>query len=319
VASADPKEDRKSSRLGGRISLQTLIIASIASAAASFAASRIWGGGTIVSAAATPVIVALVSEFLRRPVQTVAETARKVPTVQTLPAVKRIIAAPANVAYPPGQPTDTAAASTDTAAEPSAVRDSPSGQARPGHPDQGSPPAPPVGDPGATPPAVSAPSEDPGTTPPAVATPAEETGTTPPAVATPAEETGTTTATAATWRPRWRLAIVTGLLAFAIVVAIYTVPDLLAGRSITGSGQPTTFFGVTSTVNKKSTSTTTVTTTAPTTTVTKTSPTTTVTRTTSTSTTSTSTSTSTTPTLKPPGPASTQTTTTATTSTTPAP
>jgi hypothetical protein len=44
-------------------------------------------------------------------------------------------------------------------------------------------------------------------------------------------------------RPRWRIAVVTGLLAFAIVVGVFTVPDLLAGHSITGNGQQTTFFG----------------------------------------------------------------------------
>ncbi|HET7051447.1 MAG TPA: hypothetical protein VFI54_24480, partial [Solirubrobacteraceae bacterium] len=49
--------------------------------------------------------------------------------------------------------------------------------------------------------------------------------------------------TADAWRPRWRLAVLTGLLAFAIVVAFYTVPDLVAGHSVTGNGQPTTFFG----------------------------------------------------------------------------
>ena len=87
MESPDPNADRKDKRSGGRISLQTLIIASVASAAASFAASRIWGAGTLISAAATPVIVALMSEFSRRPVQTVAETAKKIPTVQALPMV----------------------------------------------------------------------------------------------------------------------------------------------------------------------------------------------------------------------------------------
>ena len=90
-----PDPDRKDLRLGSGISVETLIIASLASAAASFAASRIWGSGTLVSAAATPVVVALISEFLRRPVQTVAATAKKVPTAQSVPAVrKRTIAAP---------------------------------------------------------------------------------------------------------------------------------------------------------------------------------------------------------------------------------
>ncbi len=314
MASPEPKEDRKTSRLGGRISLQTLIIASIASAAASFAASRIWGAGTIVSAATTPVIVALVSEFLRRPVQTVADTAKKVPTVQPLPAVKRIIAAPANLAHASAQPTDSGTEPTHPKAETTDVAP-PVEEPRATPPPAATPPA----EPAATPPTPATPPKEPAATPPTAATPPKEPAATPPTPATPGEEAEPTASAAETWRPRWRLAIVTGLLAFAIVVAIYTLPDLLAGRSITGNGAPTTFFGATSTVNKKSTSTSTVTTTAPTTTITKTSPTTTVTKTAPTSTTSTSTSTSTTSATKAPTPAATQTTTTATTSPAPAP
>ncbi len=170
-----PNANRKHDRSGGGISLETLIIASLASAAASFAASRIWGTGTLISAAATPVIVAFVSEFLRhaRPRQRVR----------------------------------------------------------------------------------------------------------PPAPIRPNADRGTITyySNADKWRPRWRPALVTGLLAFAIVVALYTVPDLLAGRSITGNGQPTTFFGDSANVKKKTSPTTTVT---ATTTTTKTTPTTTATTTT---------------------------------------
>ena len=270
---SDPTPDRKAKGLGGRISLQTLIIASIASAAASFAASRIWGAGTIVSAAATPVVVALVSEFLRRPVETVAQTAKKVPAVQTsLPGVKRMITAPIAAPHETDQ-------LTNAAQQPiPAPRTEPAADSLTGEP----PPMP----------------------------TAEAAAAIPPVV--PPEATKTT---AETWRPRWRLAIVTGLLAFAIVVAIYTVPDLLAGRSITGNGQPTTFFGATTT-SKKTTSTTTVTTTSPTTTLTKTSPTTTVTKTaptTTTTTTPTTTSTGTTPTTTAPAPAAPQPTATTTT------
>jgi len=279
---SDPQPDRKAKRLGGRISLQTLIIASIASAAASFAASRIWGAGTIVSAAATPVVVALVSEFLRRPVQTVAETAKKVPAVQTsFPAVKRIIAPPIGPLHPSEQPADARPEAARPPQEPTATRAEPDSPFR----------------------------ESPQTRP------AQAHAAGPPVV-----EPAATKTTAETWRPRWRLAIATGLLAFVIVISIYTVPDLLAGRSITGNGQPTTFFGGTTTVSKKTTSTSTVTTTSPTTTITKTAPTSTTTTTTSpTTTTTTTTSTGTTSASKPPGAATTQTTTTATSSTTPAP
>jgi hypothetical protein len=254
VESPDPNADREDNRPGSRISLQTLIIASLASAAASLAASRIWGAGTLISAAATPVIVALVAEFLRRPVQTVAATAQKVPTVQTLPAVrKRTIAAPEDSSRvlddPPRVTTDPA-----TPAEPHP----PSGQPRPRRRVES------------------------------------------PAAITPDVDPETIKHTEAdTWRPRWRLAVVTGLVAFAIVVALYTVPELLAGRSITGNGQPTTFFGGSANVKKK---------TSPTTTVTKTAPTTTTSRTTTTGAT---------PTTKTTTPTNTHTTTTPTTSTAP--
>jgi hypothetical protein len=255
--------DRKDNRPGSGISLQTLIIASLASAAAAFAASRIWGKGTLISAAATPVVVALVSEFLRRPVQTVATTAKKVPTVQTLPAVRtRTIAAPEDPSRVNGDPT--------IPAEPP----SPSVPARPRRRVE------------------------------------------PPAAITPNVEPIKYYGKADTWRPRWRPALATGLVAFAIVVALYTLPDLLAGRSITGNGQPTTFFGASANVKKKTSPTTTVTTTTPTMTATKTAPTTTATKTapTTTTTTTTTRATSTTNTTTP---TSRHSTTTPTTSTKP--
>jgi hypothetical protein len=159
------------------ISVQTLIIASAASASASYAIARVWGPGTLIGAAAAPVIVALVSEVLRRPLQTVSASAKKLPAARTRPTeVEHTAPAPV--------PSD-----ADTAR----------------------------------------------------------------------------------WRPRWWMAVVTGLTAFAIVVCAYTVPDLLTGHSITDNGQPTTFFGGTHTTTSKP---------APTTTITKTTTTATVTRTT---------------------------------------
>jgi len=87
VVSPDRDPDRNESRRSSGVSLQTLIIASIASAAAAYGASRIWGTGTLISAAITPVVVAIVSELIRRPVQTVATSAKKIPPVHPLPAV----------------------------------------------------------------------------------------------------------------------------------------------------------------------------------------------------------------------------------------
>ena len=166
-------------------------------------------------------IVALVSEFLRRPVQTVAATAKKVPTVQPLPAARqRTIAAPEDPNRVDADPA--------IPAEPHARSGQPGPRRR------------------VEPPAAGTPNVDPGTI----------------------NYYGN-------WRPRWRAALVTGLVAFAIVLALYRVPDLLAGRSITGNDQPTTFFGGSANVKKKTSPTTTVTTTTPTTTATKTAPTTT--------------------------------------------
>jgi hypothetical protein len=213
VQPPDGHPEPQRERPAGRISLQTLIIASVASAAASFAASRIWGPGTLVSAAATPVVVALVSEFLRRPVQTAVATAKKVPPVQAFPDVlRRGTAVPEDL--------------TSGREEPAELTPDPATRTEPSR-----------------------------------------------------------------FRPRWRLAVGTGLVAFAIVLAFYTVPDLLAGRSITGNGQPTTFFGGSTTVKSKPGPAKTVTTTTPTKTVTRSGSTTTTTTATSTPATTSSTST----------------------------
>ena len=80
-AIADARHERR-----GGISLQTLGVASAASAVASFTASHLWGPGTVASAALTPVVVALVSEFLRRPVHHVSATAQRVVPIAPRPA-----------------------------------------------------------------------------------------------------------------------------------------------------------------------------------------------------------------------------------------
>lgn len=55
----------------GGLSVQTLIIASLASLTAAIVVHKLWQGGAIFGAAVTPVIVALVSEALRKPTQKV--------------------------------------------------------------------------------------------------------------------------------------------------------------------------------------------------------------------------------------------------------
>lgn len=56
---------------GGGLSLQTLVIASLSSLAAALFVHEFWPGGAILGAAVTPVIVALVSEALRKPAQAI--------------------------------------------------------------------------------------------------------------------------------------------------------------------------------------------------------------------------------------------------------
>src|SRR5438093_9581752 len=56
-----------------RVAPRTLIIAALASAAAALVTSRLWREGTIISAAMSPVIVAIVSDLLHRPAQKVTD------------------------------------------------------------------------------------------------------------------------------------------------------------------------------------------------------------------------------------------------------
>jgi hypothetical protein len=67
---------------------------------------------------------------------------------------------------------------------------------------------------------------------------------------------------------RWRLAVLTGLLGFAICVVLYTVPELISGKSIGRGGEATTLWGGHRDRSKKSTTTQTTTTTKPTSTAT---------------------------------------------------
>jgi hypothetical protein len=55
-----------------RLSLRTLVIASVASATAAVVTSQFWARGTWIAAAMTPVIVALVQELLHRPTEKIA-------------------------------------------------------------------------------------------------------------------------------------------------------------------------------------------------------------------------------------------------------
>jgi hypothetical protein len=56
---------------GGGLSVTTLVIASVSSIAAAYVIHTFWTGGVILGAGLTPVIVAIVSESLKRPTQAI--------------------------------------------------------------------------------------------------------------------------------------------------------------------------------------------------------------------------------------------------------
>jgi hypothetical protein len=188
--------------------VQTLIVASVASAVTSFTVSRIWGPGTLFSAAATPILVALISELVRRPVRQVGATAK---------------VAVAPLRYRPPSASDTLVAP--------------------------SPPAPPLHPTDPTDPSSSRPRFPP---PPAPETqwtqagaPAETQWT---QAGAPAETQWTQAGAPAEIAerrsgPRWRLVLATGLVACLIVVGLFTALDVIAGQSITGNGDSSTYFG----------------------------------------------------------------------------
>src|SRR3954470_5876656 len=60
---------------GESLSLQTLVVAAGASASAAVVVSHLWKDGTVIAAAMTPVIVAILKEVLARPME--SEIVRK--------------------------------------------------------------------------------------------------------------------------------------------------------------------------------------------------------------------------------------------------
>jgi hypothetical protein len=77
---------RREARSSSGISAQTLVIASLSSLAAAIVVHKVWQGGAIVGAAITPIIVGIVSEALRHPVDrlsAVREGGRRLPPERT--------------------------------------------------------------------------------------------------------------------------------------------------------------------------------------------------------------------------------------------
>lgn len=71
-----PEQEKE--KTGGGLSIQTLLISAAAAATAATVVPLIWRQGTVFATAMTPVIVALVSEGLRKPVQHVSAVAPRV-------------------------------------------------------------------------------------------------------------------------------------------------------------------------------------------------------------------------------------------------
>jgi hypothetical protein len=157
-------------RTHGGLSAKTLLIAGAASAAAALLIPMLWRPGTVFAAAMTPVVVALVSEVLRRPVETVSAV-----------RVRRTPRGTAILDPPPEEP-------FDPLAPPSA--------------------------------------EDLAVLP--------ETTTPPPRAVHRRRPLSAR---------QWKLALSTGLVAFAAVAAVFTASELIAGDAVSGGGGGTTFFG----------------------------------------------------------------------------
>src|SRR3954452_2118208 len=70
------------------LSLQTLVVAAVASGVAALVVSRVWKDGTVLAAAMTPVVVSIVKELLQRPMQSeaVRRSASRVSSVAVAPA-----------------------------------------------------------------------------------------------------------------------------------------------------------------------------------------------------------------------------------------
>src|SRR3954470_16507642 len=77
--------EEKASRQGEGLSLQTLIVAAVASGVAAVVVSHLWHEGTVLAAAMTPVFVAILKEALQRPIESdvVRRSASKVGEVAT--------------------------------------------------------------------------------------------------------------------------------------------------------------------------------------------------------------------------------------------
>jgi hypothetical protein len=92
---------REQSQSGGGLSITTLLISAVGAVAAATIVPMFWAKGTLVATAMTPVIVALVSEGLRRPAEKITAVAPRVTRrTATGAAVRRFDPAAADTRHP---------------------------------------------------------------------------------------------------------------------------------------------------------------------------------------------------------------------------
>ena len=178
------------------LSAQTLIIAAIASGVAAIIVSQFWESGTIFASAMTPVAVAIISELLRKPVESerLRSGVRSVSSVAKPPSVSRPRSGRTpRVMAPPPAGVDEGLRQREEGVEAGPVRVYSSGSNR--RP------------------------RDPGFSP--------------------------------RRRLHLKVAVVTGLIAFLIAAAALTLPELIFGGSVGGSGRNTTYFGGGESTSKK--------------------------------------------------------------------
>jgi hypothetical protein len=190
-------ESQAKSREG--LSLQTLVIAAVASGIAAIVVSHFWQNGTVFAAAMTPVVVSVLKEALQRPIESdvVRKSASKVSKVATaaLPTTggSRAGSTPSTSTLPPPP---AGAPNGNGGGDPTTSRDVVMAGPRRTYSSAGR-------------------------------------ETTPRGDGLFSRLRG----------PRLKIAIVTGILAFAVAVAALTLPELIFGGSVTSSGGSTTIFG----------------------------------------------------------------------------
>jgi hypothetical protein len=110
---------------GNRLSPQTLIVASLASLTAAIVTSHFWRGGTPITAAITPIIVALTSELYRRPAERITKLGSRATAVRNARERDRVLSGP-----PPALPDQAPRAEVPEGSGPIRVYRTPSNRRR---------------------------------------------------------------------------------------------------------------------------------------------------------------------------------------------